>query len=221
MEIYLHSDDSDPNDNGIDFRTASRFAKNIHKAEKSNDDQLIVHFSSIGGEWADGMSIYDNILHSCFSVIMIGHGCLCSMGTIILQAASKRYLMPHCDLMVHFGDLTLSGHQVSVESGSKYYTKIKNNMIDIYTDRCINGPFFKEREYSRNRVKAYIKRKLEFYYNSIISYMYTGSDRTLSELNEIHQKFLYITNTLDRIRNESFLSVFPELERHYNKVIPI
>jgi ATP-dependent Clp protease protease subunit len=161
MEIYLHSDDSDPNDNGIDFRTASRFAKNIHKAEKSNDDQLIVHFSSIGGEWADGMSIYDNILHSCFSVIMIGHGCLCSMGTIILQAASKRYLMPHCDLMVHFGDLTLSGHQVSVESGSKYYTKIKNNMIDIYTDRCINGPFFKEREYSRNRVKAYIKRKLE------------------------------------------------------------
>jgi len=161
MEIYLHSDDSDPTDNGIDFRTASRFAKNIHKAEKSNDDQLIVHFSSIGGEWADGMSIYDNILHSCFSVIMIGHGCLCSMGTIILQAASKRYLMPHCDLMVHFGDLTLSGHQVSVESGSKYYTKIKNNMIDIYTDRCINGPFFKEREYSRNRVKAYIKRKLE------------------------------------------------------------
>lgn len=161
MEIYLHSDDSDPNDNGIDFRTASRFAKNIHKAEKSNDDQLIVHFSSIGGEWADGMSIYDNILHSSFSVIMIGHGCLCSMGTIILQAASKRYLMPHCDLMVHFGDLTLSGHQVSVESGSKYYTKIKNNMIDIYTDRCINGPFFKEREYSRNRVKAYIKRKLE------------------------------------------------------------
>jgi ATP-dependent Clp protease protease subunit len=161
MEIYLHSDDSDPNDNGIDFRTASRFAKNIHKAEKSNDDQLIVHFSSIGGEWADGMSIYDNILHSCFSVIMIGHGCLCSMGTIILQAASKRYLMPHCDLMVHFGDLTLSGHQVSVESGSKYYTKIKNNMIDIYTDRCINGPFFKEREYSRNKVKAYIKRKLE------------------------------------------------------------
>jgi ATP-dependent protease ClpP protease subunit len=83
------------------------------------------------------------------------------MGTIILQAASKRYLMPHCDLMVHFGDLTLSGHQVSVESGSKYYTKIKNNMIDIYTDRCINGPFFKEREYSRNKVKAYIKRKLE------------------------------------------------------------
>lgn len=161
MEIYLHSDDSDPTDNGIDFRTASRFAKNIHKAEKSNDDQLIVHFSSIGGEWADGMSIYDNILHSSFSVIMIGHGCLCSMGTIILQAASKRYLMPHCDLMVHFGDLTLSGHQVSVESGSKYYTKIKNNMIDIYTDRCINGPFFKEREYSRNRVKAYIKRKLE------------------------------------------------------------
>ena len=83
------------------------------------------------------------------------------MGTIIFQAASKRYLMPNCDIMVHFGDLTLSGHQVSVESGTKYYIKVKNQMIDIYTDKCIKGKFFKDRSYSRAKTKAYIKRKLE------------------------------------------------------------
>ena len=160
-EIYLHSDESDLEDNGINFKVATKFMKRLHDAEETADNKIIVHTSTIGGEWADGMSIFDNILYSSLPVYMIGHGCLCSMGTIILQAAHKRYLMPDCDIMVHFGDLTLSGHQVSVESGTKYYVKVKNQMIDIYTDKCIKGKFFKDRSYSRARTKAYIKRKLE------------------------------------------------------------
>lgn len=161
MEIYLNSDESSQTDNGIDFKVASRFMQELHDAEKVNTDKVVVHFQTIGGEWADGMSIFDSMTFSSLPVTIIGHGCLCSMGTIILQAAKNRFLMPHCDLMVHFGDLTLSGHQVSVESGTKYYTKIKNKMIDIYTDKCMNGKFFTEKGYSRSKVKAYIKRKLE------------------------------------------------------------
>jgi ATP-dependent Clp protease protease subunit len=160
-EIYLHSDEADSEDNGINFKVAAKFLKRLHEAEQKSTDKIIAHTSTIGGEWADGMSIFDNISYSSLPVYMIGHGCLCSMGTIILQAASKRYLMPNCDIMVHFGDLTLSGHQVSVESGTKYYIKVKNQMIDIYTDKCIKGSFFKDRSYSRARTKAYIKRKLE------------------------------------------------------------
>ena len=163
-EIYLHSDESDQDDNGINFKVAAKFIKRIHEAENktlNNHGKIIIHASSIGGEWADGMSIFDSINYSCSPVYIIGHGCLCSMGTIILQAAAKRYLMPNCDLMVHFGDLTLSGHQVSVESGTQYYIKVKNKMIDIYTDKCVSGQFFKDKGYSRSRVKAYIKRKLE------------------------------------------------------------
>jgi len=160
-EIYLNSDEADLEDNGINFKVATKFMKKLHDAEETADNKIIVHTSTIGGEWADGMSIFDNILYSSLPVYMIGHGCLCSMGTIILQAAHKRYLMPDCDIMVHFGDLTLSGHQVSVESGTKYYVKVKNQMIDIYTDKCIKGKFFKDRSYSRARTKAYIKRKLE------------------------------------------------------------
>jgi len=160
-EIYLHSDEADSEDNGINFKVAAKFLKRLHEAEQKSTDKIIAHTSTIGGEWADGMSIFDNISYSSLPVYMIGHGCLCSMGTIILQAASKRYLMPNCDIMVHFGDLTLSGHQVSVESGTKYYVKVKNQMIDIYTDRCIKGKFFKDRSYSRAKTKAYIKRKLE------------------------------------------------------------
>ena len=160
-EIYLNSDEADLEDNGINFKVATKFMKKLHDAEETADNKIIVHTSTIGGEWADGMSIFDNILYSSLPVYMIGHGCLCSMGTIILQAAHKRYLMPDCDIMVHFGDLTLSGHQVSVESGTKYYVKVKNQMIDIYTDKCMKGKLFKERSYTRSKTKSYIKRKLE------------------------------------------------------------
>jgi len=161
-QIYLNSDETNLEDNGIDFKVAAKFTKSLHRAEAiEGASSILVHFQSIGGEWADGMSIYDNIQYSYLPVSIVGHGCLCSMGTIILQAAKKRLLMPNCDLMVHFGDLTLSGHQVSVESGTRYYTQIKNKMIDIYTDRCMSGNFFTERGYSRSRVKSYIKRRLE------------------------------------------------------------
>ena len=61
-EIYLHSDESDSEDNGINFKVATKFMKKLHDAEKTADNKIIVHTSTIGGEWADGMSIFDNIL---------------------------------------------------------------------------------------------------------------------------------------------------------------
>ena len=160
MEIYLHSDTHGLEDNGIDFKVAAKFMKDLHEAENVGEN-TIIHFQSIGGEWADGMSIYDAITHSPSSITIVGHGCLCSMGTVILQAAQRRFLMPHCDLMVHFGDLTLSGTQLAMESTNRYYVKVKDAMIDIYARRCIKGKFFKEKGYSLSKVKTYIKRKLE------------------------------------------------------------
>ena len=160
-EIYLHSDTHNEDDAGIDFRVAARFIKDLHEAENVMNEDVIVHFQSIVGEWADGMSIYDAITHSPSSVIIVGHGCLCSMGTVILQAARKRLLMPHCDLMVHLGSISLSGTQVTVESNTKYYVKVKNQMLDIYAEKCVKGKFFKDKGYTLAKVKSYITKKLE------------------------------------------------------------
>ena len=33
-EIYLHSDESDPEDNGINFKVATKFMKKLHDAER-------------------------------------------------------------------------------------------------------------------------------------------------------------------------------------------
>jgi len=63
------------------------------------------------------------------------------------------------------------------------------------------------------------REKLKFYYDGIISYMYTGKDRSAEELKEIHDKFIFMTDSLDRIRSESFADTFPELIDHYKKVI--
>lgn len=181
MAIYLFGS---PDEGDIDFKCSHQFLQDIHE-EESDHKQLLIYMQSPGGEWGDGMSIYDSILFSNLSSTIIGFGYLCSMSTVILQAANNRFLMPNCDLIVHFGSLTLDGHQVAVESANKYYTKIKNRMIDIYTDKCINGEFFQERNYSRSKTKAYIKRKLEsnvdWYLNAEEAVYYGFADKILSK----------------------------------------
>jgi ATP-dependent protease ClpP protease subunit len=161
MELYLHSDVTSDQDNGVDFRMAAKFVKELHAAERSKEKNLVIHLETLGGEWTDGMWIYDAIALSSLPATMICHGIVCSMGTVIMQAAKKRLLMPHCDLMVHHGSLTVSGPQLSVESEMKYNVKIKNIMLDIYAERCQNGKFFKDRGDSRSKTRAYIKRKIE------------------------------------------------------------
>lgn len=174
MQIYIMT-----SDDGIDSESANEAIKQINNCKSP-----VIHMKSIGGEWGDGMAIYDAIQFSQNPTI-IGHGYLCSMGTILLQAAPKRYLMPNCDLIVHFGSLSLDGHQVAVESANRYYTKVKNNMIDIYADRCVNGPFFVDRGYSRSKTRAYIKRKLEsnvdWYLNSEEAIHYGFADKVLTK----------------------------------------
>ncbi len=66
---------------------------------------------------------------------------------------------------------------------------------------------------------TYTKEKLKFYYDGIISYMYTNKDRNTEELKEIHNKFVFMTSSLDKIRSESFAETFPELIDHYNKTL--
>jgi ATP-dependent protease ClpP protease subunit len=34
-------------------------------------------------------------------------------------------------------------------------------MLDIYAERCQNGEFFKERKYSKSRVRSYLDTKMK------------------------------------------------------------
>lgn len=161
-EIFLHGEPAEDNtDSGVDFRMANRFLKNIRMLESSGEDPIIVHQHSIGGEWSDGMMIYDLIISCQCHIIFVMHGDACSMGSIIPQAADTRIIMPYCTFMVHDGSTVLNGTHKQVQSAARLEEMWRETMLEIYSSVCINGHYFQKEQATTKKVREYIINKMD------------------------------------------------------------
>ena len=161
-EVFLHSP-LDCEDSGIDFRVASKFIKNIRILEKKSSAPIVLHILSTGGNWNDGMAIYDTILKSSCDFCIITYGIAASMASLIPQAAyqtGKRITMPNCEWMIHEGWTEVQGTYRQVISNTQWDIEIRKKCYELYTEACLErGVFFESK--SRAQVKNYIKKKLE------------------------------------------------------------
>ena len=159
--IYLQEKEDSSESNGIDFRVAQNFVKNVNILQNDSSDPITVYMQTVGGCWHSGMGIYDAIKYSKCKISIVGWGQICSMGTIILQAAEKRVLMPNSIFMCHYGSTDLSGEFLSSHNYASVDRKNMQTMVDIYSEKCQKGKFFKDRGDSLSKIKAYIKRKMK------------------------------------------------------------
>src|SRR5271166_6582243 len=86
--------ETDFEESGVDTSMAERQIKNLHLLDSISKDEITILMNNIGGDVIHGMAIYDAI-RSCQSHITIkvlGHAM--SMGSIILQAADERLMLP-------------------------------------------------------------------------------------------------------------------------------
>lgn len=163
-EIFLHgyvaNTDEDP---GVDYKMASTFYKNIRALDNISSDPVLVHMHSVGGNWNDGMAIYDSILLCKSYITIIAYGQAESMSSVILQAADKRVMMPNAYFMCHFGSTGISGNFLDVQKGAAFEKRMTESMIDIYAEECVKGKYFKEHytEPDLDKVKNYLKRKFK------------------------------------------------------------
>ena len=163
-EIYLHgyigNTEEDP---GVDYRMSTNFYKNIRILDSISQEPILIHMNSIGGSWSDGMTIFDTILLCKSYVTIIAYGQAESMSSIILQAADKRVMMPNAYFMSHFGSSDHVGNYLDVQRSIAFEKKITDKMLDIYTQSCAKGNYFKEQytDLTEEKVKNYLKRKLK------------------------------------------------------------
>ena len=158
--VYINEFDDSGESAGVDHRMLQNFIKNINLLTLTNKEPITVHMQTVGGCWYSGMGIYDSIKNSKCKTTFIGYGQLCSMGTVIIQAASRRLITPSSTFMVHWGSSEISGHYLSSQNLAAFEKTNGERMIEIYAERCCKGKFFKEREYNLSKTKTYIKRKL-------------------------------------------------------------
>ena len=161
-EIFLENHPDNGENPGVDYRTANSFIKNLRALDLTSNKDILVHLYSIGGEWNDCMAMFDAVRSCSSNVVMVSYAQAESSSSIILQSATTRVLMPRSYVMVHYGNSGYSGEYNNVHNWSDFEKKyVTEMMMDIYSERCCKGKFFKEKGYDQTQTKKYLYKKLK------------------------------------------------------------
>ncbi len=168
-EIFLHSYISNSEEEpGIDYRMVINVQKNLRFLESLNQEPIFIHLFSEGGDISYTLAIYDSIRQCNSHVVILGYGCIASGGTVILQAADTRLLMPNASFMIHYGDAELAVGTIAAMSYMERFKKDLELMLDIYSTKCSEAPFFANQPLVE--VKKFFERKIkentDFYMSS-------------------------------------------------------
>lgn len=188
-EIFLHNfyGSNDEENPGVEYRMSVNFIKNLRALDLANSEDILIHMHSVGGEWTDGMAIFDAIKMCRSKITIIAYGQAESMSSIIFQSADKRLITPNTYFMSHFGSSGAGGGYLDVQNWIKYEKYICDVMLDVYAERCKKGKYFVEK-YGRNpdleKVKTFLYRKLksgDWYINSEEAVYYGFADRIIKK----------------------------------------
>ncbi len=159
-EIYLHSHVESEDDPGVEYKMAVKFVKNLHILDFRRTSNILVHMHTDGGVWSDGMAIFNSIKFARSPVTILAYAQASSMGGVVLQAASKRVLMPDCEIMIHHGSIAVDDNTVAAKSHIDQNERFCKRMLEVFAERAVNGKYFADRKYSLRRTINFIDSKI-------------------------------------------------------------
>jgi ATP-dependent protease ClpP protease subunit len=137
---------------GVDYTMANRFIMNARLAMLTNPDKpMIVHQKTCGGDWGEGMAIFDTLMMHPTETTILSYTHARSMSSLTFQAATKRVMMPHSVFMFHDGTYYSEGTLKVVVSGLDFYVKVGTAMLDIYAIRMKQRGKYKSWSFKRIR----------------------------------------------------------------------
>lgn len=159
-EIYLHGweDTVEDEEIGVEFRMATRFEKNLNLLNALGEENILIHQHTIGGEWNDGISMFNALQFSKSTTTMLAYAHSRSMSSITIQAADKRVIMPDADFMIHFGDVGIEATAIAAATAARWNERIDARMLEIYAGRCKNADYFKKK--TEKQIAAFLKKKI-------------------------------------------------------------
>lgn len=163
-EKVLQGDDTDFSEPGVEYQMATAFIKNLQiLSGRDPKKPILVHMKSCGGDWDEGMSIYDAIRACPNPITILAYTHARSMSSLILQAADKRVLMPHSYFMFHEGTLgfELKSTTKAVQSYAEWDRKIISpTMLAIYA-HALKHRGKRHAGWSLGRIKKMLKDKMD------------------------------------------------------------
>jgi ATP-dependent protease ClpP protease subunit len=145
---------------GVEFIMASRFIKNINICMRVNQDKpIIIHMKTCGGDWQEGMAIYDAIKSCPSRVIILNYTHARSMSSIIFQAADKRIMMPNSYFMLHDGTYGIEGTVKQVKSAVKFEERTEKTMLEIYANTMSENGAMAGKD--KNKIKKWLRSQMD------------------------------------------------------------
>ena len=179
---------------GVDSQMAEFFIKGMHTLNSGSSKPIKILMNNPGGDWYHGMAIYDSIKTSKSLCSIITYGYAMSMGSIILQAASERIMMPNSRFMIHFGS----------EGGNVTHTKIYHKWADESRKNCwdmeniyISRMLEKESEMGT----GYLEKKLNEIFEEQRSFEMPQKNKRIKISNKEEDKFEDIRIALKELLN--------------------
>lgn len=150
----LNGPDDEP---GVEYRMATRVIMNLHilRNDGANGGKpVLAHLHTCGGHWNEGMAIYDAVRAMPYETTMVSYTHARSMSSLILQAATNRYLMPSSYVMIHRGTLAAAGEVQTVQSNVDFAKRDDETMMAVYLDRLEHSRHFAGMKRARIRAKV-------------------------------------------------------------------
>ncbi len=145
---------------GIDYVISKRFIKNINMCMRVNPEKpIIIHMKSCGGDWQEGMAIYDSIRSCPSKVIILNYTHARSMSSLIFLAADKRVMMPNSYFMIHDGTYSIDGTLKQVRSSIEFDRINEDTMLGIYAERMTAKGEFKGQPLSK--IKKWLRSQMD------------------------------------------------------------
>lgn len=141
IESYIYGAGSEATkEPGVEFAMANRFIRNINMCMRVNSETpLVIHMKTCGGDYTEGMAIYDAIKAFPWPVTILNYSHARSMSSLIFQAGNKRVMMPNSYFLFHDGTFGIDGTVKQVRSAVKFDKLSEKVMLDIYAKAMQQG----------------------------------------------------------------------------------
>lgn len=150
---------------GVEWMMANRLIKNLRILQSLSPDPILIHMKTNGGEWMEGMAIYQAIKACPNYIVILNYTHARSMSSIILQAADYRVMMPYSQFMYHDGTIGLDGTVRQFWTEAEQQKISEKQMFDIYLNKAEGAPHWegKKRWQIKKLMRARMDKKEEVY----------------------------------------------------------
>lgn len=117
--------------------------------ERKGKSPITLYINTEGGCLWNALGMCDIIESTPLEVVAVGVGRIWSAGSIIMQAADHRIMTPNSTMLLHGGEISISGHPLNGKSWVDAERRATDTVAEMYANRSSKSANYYKRLMNR------------------------------------------------------------------------